>query len=77
MNSLKNCSNPYKVCVRRGIALLKSSLFIVVPILVVTVASCGDADRHKSSYEEKSKAVELLTVIDPANTTKWLKIQEN
>lgn len=27
--------------------------------------------------EEKSKAVELLTTIDPANTTKWLKIQEN
>lgn len=31
----------------------------------------------KASPEEKNKVVELLTTIDPANTTKYLKIQGN
>jgi hypothetical protein len=31
----------------------------------------------KGTPEEKSKAVELLTTVDPANSTKYFKIQEN
>ena len=31
----------------------------------------------KGSPDEKSKAVELLTTVDPANSTKYFKIQEN
>ncbi len=37
---------------------------------IVKMFSAGTAD-------EKAKAVELLMMVDPANTTKWLKIQEN
>ena len=31
----------------------------------------------KGQPDEKAKAVEILTTVDPANSTKYFKIQEN
>jgi len=57
MNSLKNCSNAYKVSVRRAIALLKSSLFITIPFAFCFLVSCGPGAYEKAAQEEQLKAM--------------------